>query len=154
MEKKKVSLCFDELELCISGYEKYRKVEDDSWANVAWKVNNYAIQFQNYSYDMMSYEVEELRNKLNNFIKGEIKEYICFVPIEPAFKVRFYPKGDEYGMYYEDSEAKKLIENKNVEIIIHPNDKDGAPDEMVGASYILDMEDTEKLYNYLVDITK
>ena len=64
MSDKTIKLCYDELELSISGYEKYREVEDDSWANVAWKVNNYAIKFENYSYDMMSYEVEELRDKL------------------------------------------------------------------------------------------
>ena len=154
MSDKSIKLCYDELELSISGYEKYRKVEDDSWANVAWKANNYAIQFQNYSYDMMSYEVEELRDRLKEFINGEMKEYTCFVPTESAFKVRFYPKGDEYGMYYEDSKTKKLLESKNAEIIVHPNDKIGALDEMVGASFILDDEDIKKLYDYLEEITK
>ncbi len=154
MNDKTLKLCYDELELCISGYEKYRKVEDDSWANVSWKVNNYAIQFQNYSYDMMSYEVEGLRDELNKFITGEMKEFTCFVPIESAFKVRFYPKGDEYGMYYEDSDSTKLLENKNAEIIVHPNDKIGALDEMVGVSFILDEDDVKKLYEYLVKITK
>ena len=154
MSDKTIKLCYDELELAISGYEKFRKVEDDSWANVAWKVNNYAIKFENYSYDMMSYEVEELRDKLKKFINGELQEYTCFVPMEAAFKVRFYPMGDEYGMYYEYDDKSKLIENKNAEIIIHPNDNIGALDEMVGASFILDDEDIQKLYDYLEEITK
>lgn len=154
MSDKTIKLCYNELELSISGYEKFRKVEDDSWANVAWKVNNYAIKFENYSYDMMSYEVEELRDKIKEFIDGKMKEYFCFVPTESAFKIRFYPKGDEYGMYYEDFEKGKLVENKNAEIIIHPNYDVGALDEMVGVSFILEDDDIQKLYNYLEEITK
>ena len=154
MSDKTLKLCYDELELSITGYEKYRKVEDDSWANVAWKVNNYAIKFENYSYDMMLCEVEELRDKLKKFINGEIQEYTCFVPMESAFKVRLYPKGDEYGMYYEDVKKGKLVEDKNAEIIVHPNDNIGALDEMVGASFMLDDEDIQKLYDYLEEITK
>jgi len=154
MENKSIKICYNELELCINGYEKYRKVEDDSWASVSWKVNNYAIQFQNFSYAMLSYEVEGLRDKLNKYINGEIKDYTCFVPIESAFKIRFYPKGDEYGMYFEDKGAKNPIEERNAEIIIHPNDKDNALDEMVGVSFMLEDEDIKKLYEYLVEITK
>lgn len=154
MNNKVIKLCYDELELCISGYEKYRKVEDNSWANVSWKVNNYAIKFQNYSYSMLSYEVEEFRDKLKKFISGELRDYTCFVPIESAFKIRFYPKGDEYGMYYENIEKSQLVENKNVEIIVHPNDNIGALDEMVGVSFILEDDDVQKLYDYLEEITK
>jgi hypothetical protein len=153
MSEKTLKLCNDELELSISGYEKYSKVEDDSWADVAWKVNNDVIKFENYSYDMLSYEVEGLKDKFKKFINGEIQEYTCFVPIESAFKIRFYPKGDEYGMYYEDVEKGKLVESKNVEIIVHPNENTGAFDEMVGASFILDEEDVQKLYDYLEKIT-
>lgn len=153
MSEKTLKLCNDELELSISGYEKYRKVEDDSWTDVAWKVNNDVIKFENYSYDMLSYEVEGLKDKFKKFINGEIQEYTCFVPIESAFKIRFYPKGDEYGMYYEDVEKGKLVESKNVEIIVHPNENTGAFNEMVGASFILDEEDVQKLYDYLEKIT-
>lgn len=153
MNNKTIKLYDDELELGISGYEKYRKVEDDSWANVSWKVNNHTIKFENYSYDMMSCEVDELRDKLQEFIENRMQDYSVFLPTEEAFKVRFYPKGDEYGIYYEGLNSKKLVENPNIEIIVHPTDEIGAPD-IIGVSFVLDNDDTRKLYDYLVEITK
>ena len=140
MDKVSVKLCLDELELCIYGYEKYRKVEDDSWAHVNWKISNYTLKFENSSYDLMCYEVDELRENIKTFLDGNMKDYKCFIPIEQTFKIRFYPKGDEYGVYYESLENKKLVEEPNMEIVVYP--------------IMLDMTDIKKLYDYLVKITK
>lgn len=144
-----------ELGLEIIGYEKYRSDDDDSWAHVNWEVNNGNIKFKNESYDIESVEVEHLRDKLKRFISGEMKDYECFVPIEDAFKVRFYPKGDEYGCWLKDSKSNEFLEKKIVEIVVYPVDfDDGAIDKYVGASFILNNEETAKLYNYLFDITE
>lgn len=153
MQDKTIKLYYNELEFGISGYERYRKVEDDSWANVILKVCNDTIKFENCSFDIMSCEVDELRDRISEFLNKKMKNYACYKPTEEAFKVRFYPKGDEYGIYYEGLNSKKLLESPNIEILVYPTDKIGALDT-VGVSFILEEDDIKRLYKYLIEITK
>jgi len=143
----------NELTFEINGYQKYRSNEDDSWANTTWMIKNEFIQYESSSYDLESIEVDRLKDMFKKFISGQMNEMEVFVPLEPAFKIRFYPKGDEYGLWYKTVDVKEPIIKPNIEVIVHLVDSKHCITES-SYSYILEKEEVAKFYNYLVDITE
>lgn len=143
------------ISLCINGYEKKqdRKNEEDSWANVAWEINSEVVKLDSCIYYMESKEIDELKELFKKFIDGMLEDVISFVPLEPAFKIRFYPNGDEYGNWFETANTNKLVKSPNVELLINFIENDKAISEL-SVSYILEPEEVNKFYNYLVEITK
>ncbi len=151
-----LSLSNNEIQLHIKNYEKPEKRvhgDDDSWANVEWKINNEVIDFYSNSYDMQSYEVDMLKEILKEFIDGKIQDIKTFIPLEPAFKIIFYPKGNEYGCWLKDINSEEFIVSPDIQILINFIDNSGCILDSY-FSYFLDKEEIESFYNYLVEITK
>lgn len=140
------------VELEIKGYEKYRLDDDDSWANVLWKIHNGYVHYENNSYDIESVEIEELRDTIKKFLDGEIRENDYFEPIEAAFRIEFYPKGKDYGRWVETSTGEPAIFT-DVQIFIFFVDDNDYTITDSSFNFSIDEEDLENLYNYLVEIT-
>ncbi len=139
----------------ISGYERKqeRKNEDDSWANIAWEVDSDVVKFDSMLYYMESKEVDELKELFEKFISGKMTDMVSFVPLEPSFKIRFYPNGDEYGQWFETINSTEPVKKPNVELLISFIEEDKAISEL-SVSYILEDSEVNKFYDYLVQITK
>ncbi len=140
------------VEFEIKGYEKHRYDDDDSWANVLWKIHNEYVHYENNSYDISSVEVERLRDKIKKFLDGEIKENDYFEPIEAAFRIEFYPKGKDYGRWLEPI-TREPLSFTDVQIYIFFVDDSDYTITDSSFNFFIDEEELEDLYNYLIEIT-
>ncbi len=142
-----VIMCEGELEFAISGYEKEKRDSEDDWVNVGWQVHNETINFKNFGYYMECCEVEELRDMIKDFLNGDIKEMKSFVPLEPAFQVRFYPVVDDYSKQFG-------FEKPTMEIIVYPEAKSDGAIDLVGAFFTIHRDEASMMYDYLIKMTE
>lgn len=146
----------NEIQLDIKNYERPEKRyngDDESWANVQWKIKNNVIEFDSSSYDMESCEVDILKEMIKDFIDGKIEEIKTFIPLEPAFKIIFYPKGNEYVCWLKDRNSKEFSINPDIQLLINYIDDDGCIMDSY-YSYFLEEREIKKFYNYLKDVTE
>ena len=88
---------YNKLKFSIDNYinKKYRKFnkldEDDCWCNLYIGIENEYVKINNPYYDLECIEVDNLYEVLNEFINDKMESNYSFEPIEPSFKIYFYP---------------------------------------------------------------
>ena len=88
---------YNKLKLSIDNYinKKYRKFnkldEDDCWCNLYIGIENEYVKIDNPYYDLECIEVDNFYEVLNEFINDKMECNSSFEPIEPSFKIYFYP---------------------------------------------------------------
>lgn len=138
------------LEIEIFEYKKYKYNE---WANVLWKIHNDYINYENSSYDIEKSEIEKLKTLLKDFLDNKLKENISFEPIEPTFRIEFYPKGKDYGRWINPKNNENLI-LPEAQLYVYFVDQNDYSILDASFNWIMDRTDVEDLYKYLVKITK
>ena len=96
-------------------------------------------------------EAENLYKVLNEFINDKIENNYSFEPIEPSFKIYFYPYGEEYqnNNYEQENISRK---DKMARIFIAFIDKDTKALSPDGVCIVLDMDAISKILYYLEKI--
>lgn len=107
------------LKIDISNYinKKYREInkmdEDDCWCNLYIMIQNEYMKLENSYYSLECIEVDRLYEMLNNFNQDKLENNCSFEPIEPSFKMYFYPYGEEYNnnnyLQYDLSRNDKIV---------------------------------------------
>lgn len=93
---------YNKLKFSIDNYTKnkirrFNKIdEDDCWCNLYINIENEYLRIENPHYDLECIEVDNLYEILEKFISDKMKNNCSFEPIEPSFKICFYPYGEEY----------------------------------------------------------
>ena len=98
-------------------------------------------------------EAENLCKVLNEFINDKIENNYSFEPIEPSFKIYFYPYGEEYqnNNYEQENISRK---DKMARIFIAFIEKDTKALSPDGVCIVLDMDAISKILNYIEKIIK
>ena len=150
---------YNKLKLSIDNYinKKYRKFnkldEDDCWCNLYIGIENEYVKIEDYYYDLECIEVDNLYEILEKFINDKLESNYSFEPIEPSFKIYFYPYGEEYqnNNYEQENISRK---DKVARIFIAFIEKDTKAPSSDGVYIVLDIDDISKILNYLEKILK
>ena len=150
---------YNKLKLSIDNYinKKYRKFnkldEDDCWCNLYIGIENEYVKIEDYYYDLECIEVDNLYEILEKFINDKLESNYSFEPIEPSFKIYFYPYGEEYknNNYLQENISRK---NKIARLFIAFIEKDTKALALDGICIVLDIDDISKILNYLEKILK
>ena len=150
---------YNKLKLSIDNYinKKYRKFnkldEDDCWCNLYIGIENEYVKIEDYYYDLECIEVDNLYEILEKFINDKLESNYSFEPIEPSFKIYFYPYGEEYqnNNYEQENISRK---DKMARIFIAFIEKDTKAPSSDGVYIVLDIDDISKILNYLEKILK
>ena len=150
---------YNKLKLSIDNYinKKYRKFnkldEDDCWCNLYIGIENEYVKIEDYYYDLECIEVDNLYEILEKFINDKLESNYSFEPIEPSFKIYFYPYGEEYqnNNYEQENISRK---DKLARIFISFIEKDTKALSSDGVYIVLDIEAISKILNYLEKIIK
>ena len=150
---------YNKLNLSIDNYinKKYRKFnkldEDDCWCNLYIGIENEYVKIEDYYYDLECIEVDNLYEILEKFINDKLESNYSFEPIEPSFKIYFYPYGEEYqnNNYDQENISRK---DKMARIFIAFIEKDTKAPSSDGVYIVLDIDDISKILNYLEKILK
>lgn len=150
---------YNKLKLTIDNYinKKYRKFnkldEDDCWCNLYIGIENEYVKIEDYYYDLECIEVDNLYEILEKFINDKLESNYSFEPIEPSFKIYFYPYGEEYqnNNYDQENISRK---DKMARIFIAFIEKDTKAPSSDGVYIVLDIDDISKILNYLEKILK
>ena len=150
---------YNKLKFSIDNYinKKYRKFnkldEDDCWCNLYIGIENEYVKIDKPYYDLECIEVENLYKVLNEFINDKIENNYSFEPIEPSFKIYFYPYGEEYqnNNYEQENISRK---DKMARIFIAFIEKDTKALSPDGVCIVLDMDAISKILNYIEKIIK
>ena len=150
---------YNKLKLSIDNYinKKYRKFnkldEDDCWCNLYIGIENEYVKIEDYYYDLECIEVDNLYEILEKFINDKLESNYSFEPIEPSFKIYFYPYGEEYqnNNYDQENISRK---DKVARIFIAFIEKDTKAPSSDGVYIVLDIDDISKILNYLEKILK
>lgn len=150
---------YNKLKLSIDNYinKKYRKFnkldEDDCWRNLYIGIENEYVKIEDYYYDLECIEVDNLYEILEKFINDKLESNYSFEPIEPSFKIYFYPYGEEYqnNNYDQENISRK---DKMARIFIAFIEKDTKAPSSDGVYIVLDIDDISKILNYLEKILK
>ena len=153
---------YNKLKLSIDNYinKKYRKFnkldEDDCWCNLYIGIENEYVKIEDYYYDLECIEVDNLYEILEKFINDKLESNYSFEPIEPSFKIYFYPYGEEYqnNNYDQENISRK---DKMARIFIAFIEKDTKAPSSDGVYIVLDIDDIStisKILNYLEKILK
>ena len=150
---------YNKLKFSIDNYinKKYRKFnkldEDDCWCNLYIGIENEYVKIEDYYYDLECIEVDNLYEILEKFINDKLESNYSFEPIEPSFKIYFYPYGEEYqnNNYEQENISRK---DKVVRIFIAFIEKDTKAPSSDGVYIVLDIDDISKILNYLEKILK
>lgn len=150
---------YNKLKLSIDNYinKKYRKVnkldEDDCWCNLYIGIENEYVKIEDYYYDLECIEVDNLYEILEKFINDKMESNYSFEPIEPSFKIYFYPYGEEYqnNNYDQENISRK---DKMARIFIAFIEKDTKAPSSDGVYIVLDIDAISKILNYLEKILK
>ena len=145
---------YNKLKLSIDNYinKKYRKFnkldEDDCWCNLYIGIENEYVKIEDYYYDLECIEVDNLYEILEKFINDKLESNYSFEPIEPSFKIYFYPYGEEYqnNNYDQENISRK---DKMARIFIAFIEKDTKAPSSDGVYIVLDIDDISKILNYL-----
>ena len=150
---------YNKLKLSIDKYinKKYRKFnkldEDDCWCNLYIGIENEYVKIEDYYYDLECIEVDNLYEILEKFINDKMESNYSFEPIEPSFKIYFYPYGEEYqnNNYDQENISRK---DKMARMFIAFIEKDTKAPSSDGVYIVLDIDDISKILNYLEKILK
>ena len=150
---------YNKLKLSIDKYinKKYRKFnkldEDDCWCNLYIGIENEYVKIEDYYYDLECIEVDNLYEILEKFINDKMESNYSFEPIEPSFKIYFYPYGEEYqnNNYDQENISRK---DKMARIFIAFIEKDTKAPSSDGVYIVLDIDAISKILNYLEKILK
>lgn len=150
---------YNKLKLSIDKYinKKYRKFnkldEDDCWCNLYIGIENEYVKIEDYYYDLECIEVDNLYEILEKFINDKMESNYSFEPIEPSFKIYFYPYGEEYqnNNYDQKNISRK---DKMARIFIAFIEKDTKAPSSDGVYIVLDIDAISKILNYLEKILK
>ena len=150
---------YNKLKLRIDKYinKKYRKFnkldEDDCWCNLYIGIENEYVKIEDYYYDLECIEVDNLYEILEKFINDKLESNYSFEPIEPSFKIYFYPYGEEYqnNNYEQENISRK---DKVARIFIAFIEKDTKAPSSDGVYIVLDIDAISKILNYLEKILK
>lgn len=150
---------YNKLKLSIDNYinKKYRKFnkldEDDCWCNLYIGIENEYVKIEDYYYDLECIEVDNLYEILEKFINDKLENNYSFEPIEPSFKIYFYPYGEEYqnNNYDQENISRK---DKMARMFIAFIEKDTKAPSSDGVYIVLDIDDISKILNYLEKILK
>ena len=150
---------YNKLKLSIDNYinKKYRKFnkldEDDCWRNLYIGIENEYVKIEDYYYDLECIEVDNLYEILEKFINDKLESNYSFEPIEPSFKIYFYPYGEEYqnNNYDQENISRK---DKMARIFIAFIEKDTKAPSSDGVYIVLDIDAISKILNYLEKILK
>ena len=150
---------YNKLKLSIDNYinKKYRKFnkldEDDCWCNLYIGIENEYVKIEDYYYDLECIEVDNLYEILEKFINDKLESNYSFEPIEPSFKIYFYPYGEEYqnNNYDQENISRK---DKMARIFIAFIEKDTKAPSSDGVYIVLDIDAITKILNYIESIIK
>ncbi len=150
---------YNKLKLSIDNYinKKYRKFnkldEDDCWCNLYIGIENEYVKIEDYYYDLECIEVDNLYEILEKFINDKMESNYSFEPIEPSFKIYFYPYGEEYqnNNYEQENLSRK---DKVARIFIAFIEKDTKAPSSDGVYIVLDIDAITKILNYIESIIK
>lgn len=150
---------YNKLKLSIDNYinKKYRKFnkldEDDCWCNLYIGIENEYVKIEDYYYDLECIEVDNLYEILEKFINDKLESNYSFEPIEPSFKIYFYPYGEEYqnNNYDQENISRK---DKMARIFIAFIEKDTKAPSLDGVYIVLDIDAISKILKYLENIIK
>ena len=150
---------YNKLKLSIDNYinKKYKKFnkldEDDCWCNLYIGIENEYVKIEDYYYDLECIEVDNLYEILEKFINDKLESNYSFEPIEPSFKIYFYPYGEEYqnNNYDQENISRK---DKMARMFIAFIEKDTKAPSSDGVYIVLDIDDISKILNYLEKILK
>lgn len=150
---------YNKLKLSIDNYinKKYRKFnkldEDDCWCNLYIGIENEYVKIEDYYYDLECIEVDNLYEILEKFINDKLESNYSFEPIEPSFKIYFYPYGEEYqnNNYEQENITGK---DKMARIFIAFIEKDTKAPSSDGVYIVLDIDAITKILNYIESIIK
>ena len=150
---------YNKLKFSIDNYinKKYRKFnkldEDDCWCNLYIGIENEYVKIDNPYYDLECIEVDNLYEILNEFINDKMESNYSFEPIEPSFKIYFYPYGEEYqnNNYEQENISRK---DKVARIFIAFIEKDTKAPSSDGVYIVLDIDTITKILNYIECIIK
>ena len=97
--------------------------------------------------------MDNLYEILEKFINDKLESNYSFEPIEPSFKIYFYPYGEEYqnNNYDQENISRK---DKMARIFIAFIEKDTKAPSSDGVYIVLDIDDISKILNYLEKILK
>ena len=150
---------YNKLKLSIDNYinKKYRKFnkldEDDCWCNLYIGIENEYVKIEDYYYDLECIEVDNLYEILEKFINDKMESNYSFEPIEPSFKIYFYPYGEECqnNNYDQENISRK---DKMARMFIAFIEKDTKAPSSDGVYIVLDIDAISKILNYLEKILK
>ena len=150
---------YNKLKFSIDNYinkkcRKFNKLdEDDCWCNLYIGIENEYVKIEDYYYDLECIEVDNLYEILEKFINDKMESNYSFEPIEPSFKIYFYPYGEEYqnNNYDQENISRK---DKMARIFIAFIEKDTKAPSSDGVYIVLDIDDISKILNYLEKILK
>ena len=150
---------YNKLKFSIDNYinKKYRKFnkldEDDCWCNLYISIENEYVKIDNPYYDLECIEVDNLYEVLNEFINDKMESNYSYEPIEPSFKIYFYPYGEEYqnNNYEQENISRK---DKVARIFIAFIEKDTKAPSSDGVYIVLDIDAITKILNYIERIIK
>ena len=133
---------------------KFNKIdEDDCWCNLYIGIENEYVKIEDYYYDLECIEVDNLYESLEKFINDKLESNYSFEPIEPSFKIYFYPYGEEYqnNNYEQENISRK---DKVARIFIAFIEKDTKAPSSDGLYIVLDIDAITKILNYIERIIK
>ena len=150
---------YNKLKFSIDNYinKKHRKFnkldEDDCWCNLNICIENEYVKIDNPYYGLECIEADNLYEVLNEFINDKMESNCSFEPIEPSFKIYFYPYGEEYqnNNYEQENISRK---DKVARIFIAFIEKDTKAPSSDGVYIVLDIDAISKILNYLEKILK
>ena len=150
---------YNKLKFSIDNYinKKYRKFnkldEDDCWCNLNICIENEYVKIDNPYYGLECIEADNLYEVLNEFINDKMESNCSFEPIEPSFKIYFYPYGEEYqnNNYEQENISRK---DKVARIFIAFIEKDTKAPSSDGVYIVLDIDAITKILNYIECIIK
>ena len=90
---------------------------------------------------------------LNKFVNDEMDDNYIFEPLEPSFKIYFYPYGKEYkdSRYIQENMSKR---DKEISIFIAFIEKDTKAISDDGVILNISLKETKEILEYLENIIK
>lgn len=135
-------------------YRKNNKIdEDDSWTTLNIELENEYVKIENFYYGLESLEVDMMYELLNEFVNDKMDDNYIFEPLEPSFKIYFYPYGKEYkdSRYVQENISKN---DKEISIFIAFIEKDNQSISDDGVIVNISLEETKEILKYLESIIK
>ena len=155
----KINNGYNTIKLEIKHYEskQYRKNnkidEDSSWSSLNIELENEYMKIENLYYSLESIEVDMMYELLNEFVNDKMDDNYIFEPLEPSFKIYFYPYGKEYkdSRYIQENMSKR---DKEISIFIAFIEKDTKAISSDGIIINISIKETKEILEYLENIIK